>query len=140
MWLTCIASPCCICCHAVLKSDTKRRCWGWQRALMLTISRVQEMTMRNGILRLFLPSTNGMACIGGGKGPKGFANKGVGLTQKQASTLHIQNQRYVQSGHEPLRTGHTTFDYDEKTITATLLRIAGMGPGKALPFPVGELN
>jgi len=76
----------------------------------------------------------------GGKGPKGFANKGVGLTQKQASTLHIQNQRYVQSGHEPLRTGHTTFDYDEKTITATLLRIAGMGPGKALPFPVGELN
>src|SRR5450830_1346230 len=67
MWLTCIASPCCICCHAVLKSDTKRRCWGWQRVLMLTISRVQEMTMRNGILRLFLPSTNGMACIGGGK-------------------------------------------------------------------------
>ena len=72
--------------------------------------------------------------------PKGFAAKGLGLTSKQASTLHIQQQRYVHSGHEVLRASHTTFDYDEKTINATLMRIAGMKPDQTLPYPVGNLN
>ncbi|MFZ6689770.1 hypothetical protein ACO0K0_18675 [Undibacterium sp. SXout11W] len=72
--------------------------------------------------------------------PRGFADKGLGLTPKQATTLHIQQQRYVHSGHEALRAGHTTFDYDEKTISATLLRIAGLKPDQTLPYPVGNLN
>ena len=76
----------------------------------------------------------------GGKAPSGFAQKGVGLTQKQALTLHIQSERFLQSGQELLRAGHATFDYDQKTITAILLRIAGMGPGRSLPHPVGVLN
>ena len=72
--------------------------------------------------------------------PKGFANKGLGLTPRQAATLHIQQERFVHSGHDVVRAGHTTFDYDEKTITATLLRIAGMKPEQALPYPVGALG
>jgi len=71
--------------------------------------------------------------------PKGFSSNGVGLMQKQTATLHIQQQRYVHSGHEVLRASHAMFDYDPKTISTTLLLIAGLKPDHALPHPVGAL-
>ncbi|MEB0138863.1 MULTISPECIES: C1 family peptidase [unclassified Undibacterium] len=75
-----------------------------------------------------------------GKTVRGFATGSKPLSRAHSSTLHVQQQAIVNSGHHTLRASHTSFDRDILTVTATLRRIAGLKASQPLPCPVDDLS
>ncbi|MDE2428118.1 MAG: C1 family peptidase [Burkholderiales bacterium] len=72
--------------------------------------------------------------------PSGFAANGIGLTSKQAATLHIINDKTVNCGKRSIPVSHGSFDNDVNVIAQTLTRVLGLNSAEDLPQKIVDLD